>query len=482
MKLLTGTTYFLLFILCVFHAEAQIETPGYRAEFGGIVKTGTQKPFWLISNQGGRYHPDNSSLFGGLYIGSEVRRQNDFFEPVEDTVRKLQVDYGVEAFNRYNGDYDLRLQQYYADISWWYFNLQAGARKETFGNQYDPLSSGSLLYSENARPIPKVAVSSDYIPVPFSKGYIEFKGYLAHGWFEKDRYTESPFLHHKNVYVKVGGDFPVNAHYGFHHYAMWGGVSPVYGQLPDGWNAYKKIFMAEKGDKENAPTSEVTNSLGNHLGSRNIGLNYQEENFGLQLYWQTIFEDGSGKRWRNIEDGLWGVAYKNRKKSNKPLIERALYEFLHTTDQSGERHEIDGKIVGGNDNYFNHGIYSSGWTNHGYSIGTSLITSPVIDRKSSGQIMLNNKVIAHHLGIKGWLTNNLYYRARMTYSTNYGTNNNPFEPAKKEYSVLTEFNYQLPEQPDWQFKMKLTADFGDMFGKNFGVYLGIAKKGLMDDE
>jgi hypothetical protein len=72
------------------------------------------------------------------------------------------------VFNRYNGEYNLRLQQYYADVSWWYFNLHAGARTETFGNQYDPLSNGSLLYSGNARPIPRVAVSSDYIPVPFN--------------------------------------------------------------------------------------------------------------------------------------------------------------------------------------------------------------------------------------------------------------------------------------------------------------------------
>jgi hypothetical protein len=69
------------------------------------------------------------------------------------------------VFNRYNGKYELRLQQYYADVSWWYFKLHAGARRETFGNQYNPLSSGSLLYSGNARLIPKVAVSSDYMPV-----------------------------------------------------------------------------------------------------------------------------------------------------------------------------------------------------------------------------------------------------------------------------------------------------------------------------
>ena len=79
----------------------------------------------------------------------------------DPTGKKVKLDYGLEVFNRYNGKYDLQLQQYYADVSWWYFKLHAGARRETFGNQYDPLSSGSLLYSGNARPIPKVAVFSN---------------------------------------------------------------------------------------------------------------------------------------------------------------------------------------------------------------------------------------------------------------------------------------------------------------------------------
>ena len=112
-----------------------------------------------------------------------------------------------------------------------------------FGNQYDPLSSGSLLYSGNARPITKLAVSSNYIPVPFSRGLIEFKGYLSHGWFEEDRYTASPYLHLKNVYLRVGGDLPIHAHFGFHHYAIWGGTSPEHGNLPNGWDTYKKIFF-----------------------------------------------------------------------------------------------------------------------------------------------------------------------------------------------------------------------------------------------
>ena len=88
----------------------------------------------------------------------------------DPTGKKVKLDYGLEVFNRYNGKYDLRLQKYYADVSWWYFKLHAGSRRETFGNHYDPLSSGSLLYSGNARPLPKVAVSSDYIPVSLIYG------------------------------------------------------------------------------------------------------------------------------------------------------------------------------------------------------------------------------------------------------------------------------------------------------------------------
>jgi len=453
--------------------EAQITSPGFHVESGGIMQVGTRKSFWMISNQDARFHPDNPSIFGGVYIGSEVKRQNDLFEEPEDTTTEFTFDYGLEAFNRYNGNYDIQLNQYYAEASWWRFNLQAGARAESFGNQYDPLSSGSLLYSRNGKPMPKVSVSSDYIPVPYSQGYIEFKGYLSHGWFEKDRYTESPYLHHKNVYVRVGGDFPLNAHYGFHHYAMWGGYSPEYGQVAEGWDAFKKVFMVARGDSID---KEAKNAYGNHLGSRNFGLDYNGKDFGLHLYWQTIFEDNSGKVWRNIEDGLWGIVYRNKQK--KPLLKGALYEFLHTTDQSGRYHEKDGEIVGGNDNYFNNYLYRSGWTSNSYTIGTPLITSPIIDQAESGQILINNKVIAHHLGLSGWLMDNLQYRTLLTYSINYGTNSGPFDPLKRDFSFLTEFHYKIPENPTWMIKTKLAGDLGNMYGPNFGVMVSVVRRSI----
>ena len=127
-------SFSILFILVPLALSAQIQSPGYQAEFGSILQAGNMKPFWMISNQGGKFHPDNSSLFGGIYIGSEVGRQENRSDRLERSGRyersdRLKLDYGLEVFNRYNGKYDLRLQQYYADISWWYFKLHAGARK-----------------------------------------------------------------------------------------------------------------------------------------------------------------------------------------------------------------------------------------------------------------------------------------------------------------------------------------------------------------
>ena len=142
------------------------------------------------------------------------------------------------------------------------------------------------------------------------------------------------------------------------------------------------------------------------------------------------------------------------------------------------KHRIDGEIVGGNDNYFNHTIYNSGWAYHNFIIGTPLITSPIIDHLSSGQILINNKVVAHHLGMKGWIEEQLQYKAMFTYSMNYGRNGRSFIPVKQEYSFLSEFHYQLPKQPSLRVNLRLAADFGNMYGKNVGMLLGVVYRGM----
>jgi hypothetical protein len=171
---------------------------------------------------------------------------------------------------------------------------------------------------------------------------------------------------------------------------------------------------------------------------------------------------------------LWGLVYKNQE-YDKPFLKSAIFEYLHTTDQSGPYHRIDGEIVGGNDNYFNHDvIYHDGWTSKEYIIGTPLITSPVI--KETRYATSNNKVIAYHLGMEGWFNNNLRYRTMLSYSLNYGTNDNPFVKVKREFSVLTEFQYQIPDHPTWMIKTALAGDLGSMYGPDFGLMVSVVKR------
>ena len=156
-----------------------------------------------------------------------------------------------------------------------------------YGDQLNDLSSGNLLWSGNSRPMPKINIRvPEYTAIPFTKGYIEFKGNLAHGWFENDRYVKNVYMHHKSLILRGGGQLPVKGHYGLHHYAQWGGESsdPEIGILPSGFDDYIWIFQAKMQAPDDAPISERINRLGNHLGSRDIGLDFtfKKYNYGTE--------------------------------------------------------------------------------------------------------------------------------------------------------------------------------------------------------
>ena len=77
--------------------------------------------------------------------------------------------------------------------------------------------------------------------------------------------------------------------------------------LPKDIKAFWDIFTAGAGSKD-SPVNEKLNALGNHLGSYNVRLDLHLRKFKAGLYWQSIFEDNSGRKLRNGEDGLWGLS------------------------------------------------------------------------------------------------------------------------------------------------------------------------------
>jgi hypothetical protein len=445
------------------------------AETGFSVGTGSTAPFWFVSNNYAVSSTKDNSLFLRAAILTELQKNKTF-----------DFSYGVDLLGRYDNSSYYSLHQAYMQGKIFFFTILAGKKEELFGNQDSTLSSGGLLWSGNAAPMPKIGVYvNDYIPIPFTKGLFEFKGGMSHGWFGNQPYVKDTYMHHKYIYIQFGGNLPFHAHFGFHHFAQWGGDNQ-----PGNFKAFYDIFFAKKSETDILPNGQpVANTLGNHIGSRNFGIDATLKGTVFKAYWQTIFEDGSGQGWRNITDGLWGLVIENQKSK---YLSKFLYEFIHTTDQSGTyngyyiyngkkyiTHDSPGPGAvyhenGGNDNYFNHDKYKFGWTYNDFTIGTPLITSPVLLKGTASDYIRNNKVIAHHLGFEGKLSDNIKYKTFLTYSLNYGTNNHPFSPVKDQISYYANLMYSISK-----LKVSIIAaiaiDRGKMYGNNSGINLGLKK-------
>ncbi len=455
-------------LLCPLMMQAQwLPAPDhYGLGVATLLSEGRAAPFWLLSNREGKFLPENSSA-AALDLSL-------FADP--DTTRAISVAYGLELYGLMGSRNDFWIHQAYGLLRYKsLLHLRAGRWTEIVGSKEPELSTGSVIWSGNTRPMWKVEIATPgYIDVPLTRGYLEVKGLLSHGWFEADRHVKDVWMHHKNIYLRLGGTLPVNITYGFNHYAQWGGTPPSGTPYPSDLNAYYRIFFNRAGDPDDpaTPGGWAINKFGNTLGSRNYGIDLNRERFKAGIYQQDVFEDGSGLRRQNFPDGLWGAYV--RFTDERHLLQAVVYEFLHTKDQSGPTHDDpDGNVVGGNDNYFNHGHYRSGWTYFGFTIGTPLITSPILNDPASDRIT-NNRVLAHHVGIEGFFSETLSYRALATYSRNYGRHPVPFEPPIDQLSLMLELKRPLP----WyglQAGITVAADVGRMYGDNTGVIIHLQK-------
>ncbi len=418
-----------------------------------------------------------------------------------DPSRKIDYDYGLDLLNHYSNNNSIYPQQAFIRLKCYFLNFQAGILKEKFGNQDSSLSSGGLYWSGNARPMPKISIMvPHYTVVPYSDGYVEFKGGISHGWFENNAFNRNVWLHHKFVYVQLGGSLPVHIHFGLHQFSQWGGIVNSTGEvMPHSLYTFIKVFLL-KGMNQLWEKSR---------GSRNFGADYDFGDIKVDAYWQTLIEDGTGIAYRNISDGLWGISIHSKNKNR--LINKFVYEYIKTTNQSGpyDSYWIVGGIkyynpppnltnpndpfhtpeyheAGGNDNYFNGPApwYGNGWTYYQMSIGTPLVTSPLIQ---GGNYIINNKIQANHVGMEG-LYKNFNYKLLYTYSINYGINTttsgingiptNTFNPRKTQNSLLlkTSFSNFLP----WKIIACISVgiDRGKMYGDNTGMIISLIKSGI----
>lgn len=450
----------LSFVLSV--SNAQITQPVIFAE--SIMKTGVGKnpPYYSVSNQHGIFSREKNAVLLRTGIISNL-----------DTIKKISLAFGLDAIYRYDSQSDIWLQQFFIKIKTCFLVFHGGYIEEAFGTQDDLLSSGSYLFSSNARPIPKIGLSTiDYVIIPFTNDLLELKAGISHGWFgKKDQYVANAYLHNKYLYLRIGrGKLPVSFNLGIQHAAIWGGKLPYGTKLPSDWSAYKSVFMAKmKGNI--GPDREQKNVLGNHLASYSLGIDSRLEKFNLNFCWQTILEDKNGRvgvDWKNKGDGLWGITIEPTKKADG--LKKFTVEFFNSTSQSGDT------AKSGNDNYFNNTLYRSGWTFHQMTIGTPLITSPIYTDSlpESDQYIVNNSVRAITAAFL-YEINEKRIILKLTYSRNYGTIRHPFPHPKDQLYSAMEYSYSSKRHQNLHFTWQAAFDMGAHLGNNAGIMFKIRK-------
>lgn len=445
--------------------EEKFRLPEINASFGSYVSSGEDLPFWLISNQNGVFTMQNSS-----YQLFQFGIEQGF---INDTLKKWDFTYGANMVYGYAGASDFHVNQYWLGAKYKWLVMKLGAQSDPV--LYGGLSStnGNMDWSNNARPLPGIAFSTnDFIPFFFWKKWFSVKALYSEYMLLDKRYVDNSHLHHKYAYGRATLD-SWKISLGLDHWVYWGGTSPDFGELP-GWENYCRYIFGLR-NSTNSFAFDRANAAGNSLGIYALTVEKEYRDFSLTFYYNHPFEDRSGLEMDNIADGLWGLYYHH--KNNKSLLNDVVYEFQNTTNQSGSYNLIDTGNDGiqtgrGDDNYFNNWIYKSGHVHYNRMMGSPVFI-PLIDANGVSRGFDNTRIKLHHAGISGWIGESLSWKSLFTWSRSFGTYAQPYPVPLDEFSFLTEGGYYLKKVPI-KFNFGIAGDYGERFEERLGGYAGIA--------
>jgi hypothetical protein len=459
----------------------------YKTEIFASAASGSYTPFWMVSNRHGMapLAAGNGYLSAGMMYSSHL--------PGREVRWETGIDLAMAA-PRYRNVF---VRQLYAGLGYRAWLLTLGS-KEQNGSLWDKdLSSGDMVQSANARPIPEVKISiPEYTPVPGTGKWLSAKGdftvgrsfdsdYLASSVDSQQAYINDVLWHHKAIYFRLetpGSRFPLALELGLQHGVQWGGTSTdaSVGKQPQSPADFLRVVAGMAGG-EDASEMDRSNVLGNQYGSYDIRLTYDKDDWTVQAYHQRYFEDKSGTIFGNGMDGLWGIQLKP---PGIPWIQNALVECLDTRHQSGPfhfiafDHEQYPGIGGGADRYYNNEEYTTGLSYFNRAVGSPLLPSP--EYNTTGAAGFHNiRVYAWHFACSGRLSSGVAYRLLFTVMDSWGTPYRPFLNNKKGTSGLLEITCRPSRLPGWMFAGSIASDTGTFTGKSFGFGFSVSKCGIL---
>ncbi len=426
-----------------------------------LYSTGDELPFWLVHNKSGKY-----GMAGYAVQALELQTHNRFNRIFSSGI---DLKFGTDLIGTYTNDFNGHFNELYGGIHFWnLFKLEGGLfREEELGNG---LSSTNMILdrSLNARPYPKIRFATDGFVNPFFwKEWLLFKAEYDEGLLDDYRYVDETHLHHKSLYFNFRFNESVDFTCGLNHFVMWGGTSSKHGELP-GIESYFLYVTGKPGDSTFLNTDQL-NIAGNQFGSYYLQLNIDKPGYALTFYLSHPFDDKSGMEGDNWRDNLIGAFIDLKQKS---IVEKAVYEFMYTIHQSGDTHLFG--YMRGRDNYYNHGIYRSGYTYRGYAMCTPVFSPLLFNDEGMVTNISNTRIAMHHIGIMGTLAKIINWDTRLTFTHNLGTYNVPFEPAKNQFSMLLNLGYVKQKLPV-DITLSLAADFGALYPNRVGAMLRLSK-------
>jgi len=220
------------------------------------------------------------------------------------------------------------------------------------------------------------------------------------------------------------------------------------------------------------------NISGNQLGSYQFEFNKDFSAFNLTFYVSHPWEDNSGLNWHNWPDNILGLHL--HVKNEKKWITGVVYEFTNTRQQSVKDSLYTWDESTGtweyhiHDYYFNHAVYQSGFTYRQKVMSSPLFFPVTIKEGISGGIE-SNRFFAHHLGVRGNLSEHIIWKGLLTYVEHLGIYGHQYNPVHKQVSGLFEVEYVNPGFPV-ELGMAVVADSGNTISNNFGFRFSVAKR------
>lgn len=386
-------------------------------EAQAIVSDAGATPLWIRSLQYGSVPMENPGLILRAWNGKGYNLK-----------KKYDWKYEVEATGWTGKQNDFWLTQAYVSGRWRKWELWAGRRKEVYGLGDTTMTGGFYAWSGNAMPMPKVQLGTrDYLN--FAKGWFGIHMTYSHGWFDNQGPTIDAYLHQKTLYGRIGKpSSKINLFGGLNHNVSWGGEAKnksggAFDYYPSGINTYFYVVTVLKdrtilATDANSSWDDLGYQFGNHLGSVDLAIKFQNTHFETLLYRQSMYETGRIAKLTQINDGLSGISIKIKRGS---YLKNIGLEYLYTANQGNYTSGIS-EFLGLKDphlieieSYQNNGGRGS-WKYWNKPLGTPIF---VLDRESvqgGGNYFTLNAIKSFHVFLAGEINNSTNWKFRFSRS------------------------------------------------------------------